>query len=278
MMINEEISKLHKNGSFVNPKPCKKQNIQFYILTMFIFYTQNMSCTIDSDSDSDSDSNSGSDSDNDKSYIQTKNDDFQIVSNFKTVRNITSNILTQAASFIYEAKIDFTQAKLSKKNSNLNSKTAFSLQQTAEKLMKGLIILNNSSLLYKTNLSYSHNLYFLANNVGYDFKSLCCIIAKKLETLGTLSSTYKQSLAVRARYAHTVQDTIDCTTLPYIQFKNCNFDDVFKIIDKLLNSTLCYLSFSSKSKTLEIGINNLIFNFDNNHKIQIQTKNENKIF
>ena len=70
-------------------------------------------------------------------------------------------------------------ATLSKQSSILNSKTAFNLQQTAEKLMKGLIILNNLSLFYKTNLAHSHNLFVLAKNVSYDFKSLCFAIAKK---------------------------------------------------------------------------------------------------
>ena len=46
--------------------------------------------------------------------------------------------------------------------------------------MKGLIILNNSSLFYKTNLAHSHNLFVLAKNVSYDFKSLCFAIAKKI--------------------------------------------------------------------------------------------------
>lgn len=257
MMINEEVSKLQKTGSFVNPKPCKDQYIQFHILTMFILYTQDMSCTSDSDSDS------------------SRNDDFKIVSSFKTVRNMTSNILTQAATFIYEAKIDFIEAKLSRQNSNLNSKTAFNLQQTTEKLMKGLIIINKSCLLYKNNLAYSHNLCFLANNVGYDFKSLCFLIAKKLETLGT-SSNYKQLLAVRARYPNTGPDTIDCTTMPYLAFKNCNFDEVFDLIQKLFNKTLYYLDISSKSKILDIGKNNLLFNFDSLHNIELQTKKENK--
>jgi HEPN domain-containing protein len=264
MMIHEEVSKLQQNGSFVNPKPCKKQTIQFHLLTMFILYTQDMSCTSNSDNDSDSSS-------------QIENDDFKIVSNFKTVKNMTSNILTQAATFIYEAKIDFTEAKLSKQNSNLNSKTAFNLQQTAEKLMKGLIIMNNSSLLYKTNLAYSHNLCVLAKNVGYDFKSLCFSIANNLEALGK-SSTYKQLLAVRARYPNTGPDTIDCTTLPYLAFKNCDFVHLFDLIQKLFNKTLYYLAISSKSKILDIGKNNLIYKFDSLHNIELQSKNENKYF
>ena len=122
---------------------------------MFIFYTQSLSCTNNSDfsfiKTKTNNSSSFVKTNNSKSFfVKSKNhDDFQTVSNCKSIRNVSSDILTQAAGFIYQAKIDFMAATLSKQSSILNSKTAFNLQQTAEKLMKGLIILNNLVLAPK---------------------------------------------------------------------------------------------------------------------------------
>ena len=142
---------------------------------------------------------------------------------------------------------------------------AFNLQQTAEKLMKGLIILNNLSLFYKTNLAHSHNLFVLAKNVSYDFKSLCFAIAKKIEALGT-SSNYRQLVAIRSRYHKTVNDTIDCTTIPYLSFQNCDFIDIFETMEKLYFKTVNFLNLSTNSNNIHLGINNLVFQFEKFNK------------
>ena len=275
-MINDEISKLQKNGSFINVQSCKEDYIKFHLISMFIFYTQSLSCTNNSDfsfiKTKTSNSSSFVKTNNSKSFfVKSKNhDDFQTVSNCKSIRNVSSDILTQSAGFIYQAKIDFMAATLSKQSSILNSKTAFNLQQTAEKLMKGLIILNNSSLFYKTNLAHSHNLFVLAKNVSYDFKSLCFAIAKKIEALGT-SSNYRQLVAIRSRYHKTVNDTIDCTTIPYLSFQNCDFIDIFETMEKLYFKTVNFLNLSTNSNNIHLGINNLVFQFE---KFNIKLKTE----
>ena len=272
LMISEEMLKLQKNGSFVNPKLCNHHGIQFHLLSAFRIYTQNI---IDSDTDGDSDSDNSCQS---IEKEQPKIVDFETATTFKSLKNLSSNTLTQAATLIFQAKVDFKTAKLTKQNTNLNSSTAFFLQQTVEKLMKSLIILNNPSS-YKNKLVHTHNLFILAHNVSYDFKSLCFFAANKLEKLGATPNYKYKLLAVRSRYPnHYDEDNndsfLDCTTLPYLAFKNCDFSCAFEIVKKLLIRTQYYLESSRKSKILCLNINNLVYNFDSLHKILLETTKE----
>lgn len=277
LMINEEVLNLQKNGSFVNPKLCNQHGMQFHILSLFMIYTKNM---INNDSYGDSDSDNSCQSIEKQQFSIRKINDFQIASTFKSLKNLSSITLTQAATLLFQAKVDFKTAKLTKQYTNLNSNTAFFLQQTVEKLMKSLIILNDPSS-YKNKLVHSHNLFILANNVSNDFKSLCFFVANTLEKLGATPQYKYKVLAVRSRYPKHYDEAnndifLDCTTLPYLAFKNCDFDCAFEIVQKLLIRTLYYLDMSRKSKLLYLNINNLVYNFDSLHDILLETKTEKK--
>ena len=188
--------------------------------------------------------------------------------------------LTQSTSLIYQAKNDFECAKFLSTKKQFNCHTAFFLQQSAEKAMKGLIIANNYRK-YGFNTTRTHHLLTLASEVGNEFKSICFRVANELNSLGDRSFYPDCLLALRARYQKILSmsnydtDKLDSQTIPQIAFSEAHFESSIDLLNLLLSKCYNFLKHMYKGLPFPLIIQNYMIKFNTYNELILE-KNQNQ--